>query len=153
MNWVLVGFLSLLVAGFLFGWRVLAERRAREAAAEALATHEAGLRGEVTMWTYNGWDYWWQEDWDGTHLYKVKDYPTGQYGPPVSEAEKRRNQAGRMLGAVAIIAAGGAVLTWIGGSVWVVLPGIGIGMIGWLVVIGIEAKRMRDYSRRDWSKR
>lgn len=148
--WVVVGLMIWLGLRAVKTWQ---RGQAHAKAQAAWQTHQAGLRGEVLMWTYQGMNYWWQEDWDGTHMYKMKDYQTGQYGPPVSEADKRQNRIDAALGAVAIVAAGGAVLTWIGGSLWVVLPGLGLGLLGWLVVIGIEAKRMRDYSRRDWSKR
>ena len=34
------------------------------------------------MWTYQGTNYWWQEDWDGRHLYAAQDYESGMPAPP-----------------------------------------------------------------------
>ncbi|NUQ86298.1 MAG: hypothetical protein HUU11_16455 [Anaerolineales bacterium] len=37
--------------------------------ASSLNVHQAGLKGEVSMWTHEGWNYWWL---DG-HLWAVRD--------------------------------------------------------------------------------
>lgn len=37
--------------------------------ASSLEVHQAGLRGEVSMWTHEGWNYWWL---DG-HLWAARD--------------------------------------------------------------------------------
>lgn len=41
-------------------------------ALDEIESHEAGMRGEVDMWSFGGWDYYWSGD---GHLWRAESAP------------------------------------------------------------------------------